>query len=329
VNATAAEGVEAPRERGLISRLRRKRAERSVSFPELVWIHHLRQKDLESSRRPYTGAAEERYRDFEARFEAQHGKIVAAYWCTNEASGIVLTIKRRPLLLADSVRLHWATDWSTRDKPKLMTLLYECENLAETTRAHLKEIEKYYRKAAARSGQIVYVGGVLLGMVPMVVLAFLAWLLIANAKDFNSPAGIGLLCFSAGGVGAMVSVMSRMSTGRVQLDWEFGKDTLRTLGALRPFVGAVFGLITFLALKSGIVNLTAGDGSSYYYIVFAFVAGFSERFAQDMLLGAAGEDSSSRKAPEQPESEALPEEMTFDAAAAPQTETGTTTATGL
>jgi hypothetical protein len=376
VNATAAEGVEAPRERGLISRLRRRRAERTVSFPELVWMHHLRQQDLESSRRPYTGAAEERYRDFEARFEAQQGKIVSAYWCTDEASAIVLTIKRRPLLLADTVRLHWATDWSTRDKPKLMTLLYECESLAvkvqevlrdtsrrlamqslfnvisfvlgfaetersrneraiaavsETTRKHLKEIEKYYRKAAARSGQIVYVGGVLLGMVPMVLLAFLAWLLIANAKHFDSPAGIGLLCFSAGGVGAMVSVMSRLSTGSVRLDWEFGKDTLRTLGALRPFVGAVFGLITFLALKSGIVDLTVGDkNNTYYYIVFAFVAGFSERFAQDMLLGAAGEDtSSSRKAPEQPESEALPEEMTFDATAVPETETGTTTATGL
>jgi hypothetical protein len=205
-------------------------------------------------------------------------------------------------------------------------------NVAATTRAHLKEIEKYYRKAAARSGQIVYVGGVLLGMVPMFLLALLAWLLIANAKDFNSPAGIGLLCFSAGGVGALVSVMSRMSAGRVRLDWEFGKDTLRTLGALRPFVGAVFGLMTFLALKSGVVNLTAGDGSSYYYIVFAFVAGFSERFAQDMLLGAAGDDtSSSQRNAQPPDSEALPDEMTFDAAAtaAAETETGTTTATGL
>jgi hypothetical protein len=374
VNATAAEGVEAPKERGLISRLRRRRAERSVSFPELVWIHHLRQKDLEGShRRPYTGAAEERYRDFEARFEAQHGKIVSAYWCTDEASAIVLTIKRRPLLLADSVRLHWATDWSTREKPRLMTLLYECESLAvkaqevlrdtsrrlaiqslfnvisfvlgfaetersrnehavaavsRTTRAHLQEIERYYRRAAARSGQIVYVGGVLLGMVPMVLLAFLAWLLIANAKDFDSPAGIGLLCFSAGGVGAMVSVMSRMSTGSVRLDWEFGKDTLRTLGALRPFVGAVFGLITFLALQSGIIDLTVGDkNNSYYYIVFAFVAGFSERFAQDMLLGAAGDDAgSSRKTVEPPVGEGLPDETTFDAGA--DTETGTTTATG-
>jgi hypothetical protein len=359
VNATAAEGVEAPAQRGLLGRLRRKRAERNVSFPELVWIHHLRQQDLDSThRRPYTGPAEERYREFEARFEEQHGKIVGAYWCTDEASAIVLTIKRRPLLLADSVRLHWATDWSTRDKPKLMTLLYECESLAvkvqevlrdtsrrlaiqslfnvisfvlgfaeterskndravadvaQTTRKHLREIEKYYRKAAARSGQIVYVGGVLLGMAPMILLGFLAWLLIANAKDFNSPAGIGLLCFCAGGVGAMVSVMSRMSTGRVRLDWEFGKDTLRTLGALRPFVGAVFGLMTFLALKSGVVNLMSGDGSSYYYIVFAFASGFSERFAQDMLLGSAGgESGQGRKTSEVPDSEALPEETSFD-----------------
>jgi hypothetical protein len=190
-------------------------------------------------------------------------------------------------------------------------------DVTRTTRAHLKEIEKYYRKAAARSGQIVYIGGVLLGMVPMVLLALLAWLLIANAKDFNSPAGIGLLCFSAGGVGALVSVMSRMSTGRVRLDWEFGKDTLRTLGALRPFVGAVFGLMTFLALKSGVVKLMSGDGSSYYYIVFAFIAGFSERFAQDMLLGSSSADNSGRKAQQaQPDDAALPDEASFDAEAA-------------
>ena len=71
MNATAVEGVEAPAGRGLLARFRRRRAERSVSFPELVWLHHLRQKDLENPhRRPYTGAAEERYREFEARFEA-------------------------------------------------------------------------------------------------------------------------------------------------------------------------------------------------------------------------------------------------------------------
>jgi hypothetical protein len=87
--------------------------------------------------------------------------------------------------------------------------------------------------------------------------------------------------------------------------------------------------MTFLALRSGIVDLKVGDGSSYYYIVFAFVAGFSERFAQDMLLGAAGEDTSSGRKAEQPDSEALPDETTFDAPVETETETGTPTATGL
>jgi hypothetical protein len=351
MNAAAA-GVEVPAERGLRRLFRRVRHERGVSFPELVWIHYLRQQELGSPHhKPYEGPAEQRFREFEERFEQEHGKIVGAYWCTSEASGVALTIKRRPLLLADAVRLHWATDWSTRDKPKLMTLLYECESLSvrvqevlrdtsrrlaiqslfnvisfllgfaetdrtrndralaevsRTTREHLRQIERYYRMAAARSGQIVYVGGMLLGMVPMLLLGLTAWVVIANAKDFNSPAGIGLLCFCAGGVGALVSVMSRMSTGRVNVDWEFGKDTLRTLGALRPFVGAVFGLMTFLALKSGVVDITISGGNSYYYVVFAFAAGFTERLAQDMLLGPTVEAATGRRRG-QPQDAELPE----------------------
>ena len=81
--------------------------------------------------------------------------------------------------------------------------------------------------------------------------------------------------------------MSRMTSNRVTVDWEFGKDTLRTLGSLRPFVGGVFGLMTFFALKSGVVALDIVNSSKsvYFYILFAFAAGFSERLAQDMLIG--------------------------------------------
>jgi hypothetical protein len=334
MEAAAASGVEAPPRAGLLSRLRGKSARSRVSFPELVWLHHLRQQELEEHRdRPYEGPAEQRYREFETRFEEEHGRIVSSYWCRGEASGIALTIKRRPLLLADVVRLHWATDWATKDRPKLMKLLYECETLsvrvqevlrdtsrriaiqslfnvisfllgfAETARArddravadigrmthdHLNRIETYYRHAAVRSGQIVYVGGMLLGMVPMVPLALAGWITVAGDAD---AVGIGIFCFCAGAVGALMSVMSRLSSGSVRVDWEFGKDTLRTLGSLRPFVGAVFGLITYLALKSGIVAIHISDGTdpSYYYIVFAFAAGFSERLAQDMLLGSTAE----------------------------------------
>jgi hypothetical protein len=340
LNAVGATSVRAPG-RSLRGRFRRRRrSEHGVSFPELVWMHHLRQQELsEGQHGPYQGPAEQRYREFVDRFEDQNGPIVSQYWCTTEASGIALTIKRRPLLLADTVRLHWATDWSTKDKPKLMRLLYECETLAvkvqevlrdtsrrlaiqslfnvisfvlafsetphagdekavteitRTTRAGLKEINTYYCHAAERSGQITYVGGMLYGMVIPLLLSIAGWIVIG--ENNSSAVGIGLLCFSAGAVGALVSVMSRLSSGKVRVDWEFGKDTLRTLGSLRPFVGAVFGLITYLALKSGVVGIDLANnaGSSYYFVVFSFAAGFSERLAQDMLLSTTLESFGTR-----------------------------------
>ena len=329
----AAAPSEVPAQRGLRSRVRRKRAAQTVSFPELVWLHHLRQQALKQGRhKPYEGPAEDRYRKAVERFEEEHGKIVDAYWCSNEASAVALTVKGRPLMLPDVVRLHWATDWSTKEKPKLMALLYRCESLAvkvhevlrdtsqrlaaqslftvvsfllgfaETDRAHndravsevdrntrkeLTRIEAYYHKAAARSGQIVYVAGMLLGMIPVALLIVLA-LVLRLADSHNLAARQGLICFAAGAVGALMSVMARMNSGRVRVDWEFGKDTLRTLGALRPFVGGIFGLITFFALKSGVValDITDANKSTYFYVLFAFAAGFSERFAQDMLLGS-------------------------------------------
>jgi hypothetical protein len=331
VNAVGATTVRAPGERSLRARFRRRRrAQYGVSFPELVWMHHLRQQELSAGEHgPYEGPAEQRYRDFVDRFEAQNGAIVSQYWCTSEASGIALTIKRRPFLLADTVRLHWATDWSTKDKPKLMRLLYECETLAvkvqevlrdtsrrlaiqslfnvisfvlafaetphanedkavteisRSTRTGLREIDTFYRHAAERSGQITYVGGMLFGMLIPLLISIAGWIVVGN--NHGSAVGIGLLCFSAGAVGALVSVMSRLSSGKVTLDWEYGKDTLRTLGSLRPFVGAVFGLITYLSLKSGVIGIDLANkaGSSYYFVVFSFAAGFSERLAKDMLL---------------------------------------------
>ncbi|HUK94182.1 MAG TPA: hypothetical protein VLU96_03910 [Gaiellaceae bacterium] len=356
MNAVGATSVGAPEARGIRGLLRRREPAPEASFPELVWVHHLRQQELRKAREePYGGPAERRYQEFKARFERENGKIVSAYWCTDEASAVALTIKRRPMILPDVVQLHWATNWSTNDKPKLMALLYRCESLSvrvhevlrdtsqrlamqalftlisyilafsETDRAHesravgelerttkeqLKTIESYYRKAAVRSGQIVYVAGMLLGMVPVALVILLAIVLRFTAGT-DSPARIALLCFAAGSVGALVSVMSRMTSNKVSVDWEFGKDTLRTLGSLRPFVGGVFGLITFFALKSGVIALDTLKGTKgvAFYIVFAFAAGFSERLAQDMLLTSTvgvGGAAPSQKRQAQPDEQGEP-----------------------
>ena len=201
--------------------------------------------------------------------------------------------------------------------------------LERTTRTELKGIESYYQRAAVRSGQIVYVGGMLLGALPLVLLVALAFLLkLADSND--AAVRTGLFCFAAGGLGALISVMSRMTSNRVRVDWEFGKDTLRTLGALRPFVGGVFGLMTFFALKSGVValDIVNSSKSAYFYVLFAFAAGFSERLAQDMLLGPTVGAAAARgkRAAHEPEGDEPPPTSPEDE---PQPEPATTAGTGL
>lgn len=72
------------------------------------------------------------------------------------------------------------------------------------------------------------------------------------------------------------------------------------MGAVRPVLGGVFGLAVFVFTQSPLVPLDAGSGSDTFLLVaLGFLAGFSERFAQDMLvrsgqaLGGPGADSPS------------------------------------
>ena len=120
-------------------RLRAREAEISaaeaVTFPELVWAHHLhvreqhRNGDLHS---PLEAA----YREKLERFVAVNGRILNAYWCTSEASGVALTEqpgsrvwgflwRRQP-----NIRLHSATDWVTRRAPEIGHGLHTCETLS-------------------------------------------------------------------------------------------------------------------------------------------------------------------------------------------------------
>jgi hypothetical protein len=110
-------------------------AAESVTFPELVWAHFLRQRELHEDGALH-GPAEEEYRRQLARFVAEHGKILNAYWCTSEASAVALTEKqgarvwgflwrRHPI-----IRFHAATDWVTKGAPDIGHSLHTCETLA-------------------------------------------------------------------------------------------------------------------------------------------------------------------------------------------------------
>ena len=67
---------------------------------------------------------------------------------------------------------------------------------------------------------------------------------------------------SAGAVGALISVLSRMSGGddRFTVDFEVGRPLLRRLGLYKPLVGAVFGVATYFLLAAGLLPTKTTDG---------------------------------------------------------------------
>lgn len=162
--------------------------------------------------------------------------------------------------------------------------------LAEAQHSKLAEVEAYYHRAASKAGRIVYLSGMLIGVVLAAALAVGAGLLLWAAGLDRQELTVLLLCYGSGAFGALVSAMSRM--GRPEgadfnLDFELGRPLVRRLGVYRPFVGAVIGVALYFLLSSGIVEITVNNAEeTYYYGFAAFLSGFSERFAT-VVFGAA------------------------------------------
>jgi hypothetical protein len=55
-------------------------------------------------------------------------------------------------------------------------------------------------------------------------------------------------------------------------------------GLLKPVVGVAFALFVYALLKSGVLKPGVADANLIYlYVVIGFIAGFSERFAPDLI----------------------------------------------
>jgi hypothetical protein len=90
-------------------------------------------------------------------------------------------------------------------------------------------------------------------------------------------------------------VMTTMARRKgFNLEFEVGRKSMRRLGGLRPWIGAMFALAVYLALKSSLVSFAAGSKHDvYFFATVAFLAGFSERRAKVLLDSAGGGSSSS------------------------------------
>jgi hypothetical protein len=181
----------------------------------------------------------------------------------------------------------------------------EERRLVEAQRKELMKVEDYYLRIASKTGRIVYVSGMLMGAVVIVLLGALIAVALAYwyPKGWTGEVQNLLLCTGAGAVGALTSVLSRMSGGggTFTVDVEVGRPLLRRLGLYKPLVGSVFGVALYFLLASGLLMTKAPQGRvMYFYGIVAFFSGFSERFtgvvfggAQRLITGEAKEGAAS------------------------------------
>lgn len=151
------------------------------------------------------------------------------------------------------------------------------------------EATTYYRGSATAQANTLYFLGTLWGAAALLIVYDLASGILAlrGEPDLLGPMSPLLLSFGAGAAGATLSVMQRMGSkeGLVQ-DYEAPAATLRLFGMLRPLIGGAVGSIFHVLVLAGLLPLavpTTSTALPYFFIGVAFLAGFSERWAKDIL----------------------------------------------
>ncbi|HJU36993.1 MAG TPA: hypothetical protein VJ716_06220 [Gaiellaceae bacterium] len=159
-------------------------------------------------------------------------------------------------------------------------------------RKELSRIEDYYQRAGEKQGRLHYLAGMVLFGVGIVALAGVASAFALAAFDLLDLHSGGVrrfyACMAAGAVGAIVSVLIRMGghRGGFNIDHELGSAGVRRLGAMRPLIGAFSGVAVSLIVQTTLVPIQHRALTFEFYVVVAFLAGFSERWTKVVLDGA-------------------------------------------
>ena len=198
----------------------------------------------------------------------------------------------RALTLAD---LRAATDMAFSAMTRVLRAGSDADtpsgaNLARSATQEVAEAERVVGKMIEREGGFTYFQGVLAGAVLVFALSTLIGLATANywPAVVSTPGIVGALVFGA--LGAVTSVFQRISADGVALAFTPSRLRVMALGALRPLVGSTFGTVAYLGLVAGVLGsttVTANPTSAFGLAALTgFAAGFSERFATDVVKRA-------------------------------------------
>jgi hypothetical protein len=152
----------------------------------------------------------------------------------------------------------------------------------EVLEKEILRTEQYFHGSAQRTARLAYLRGMLLGLLGTAGVVLPLYFVQPIPDELS-------LMFLAGALGALVSVLQRLSGGHLTVNHEDGKWTLHLLGFIRPLLGGLFGLAIYAFLEGGVLvgldipTTAEGVDETFFLAAIGFLAGFSERFAKDVL----------------------------------------------
>jgi hypothetical protein len=176
---------------------------------------------------------------------------------------------------------------------------HERDEALAAVRIQWKTTSTSVEEMIQRQARFEYLQGVGLGaLITIPALAVAGWAAAHfGGNQLNEPGAPGSLTAAiiGGAAGAVISVTQRMTTQTktpLVIDFTAPKQQKIALGALRSVVGAVFGAVVYFAVIGGLLAVEARRGQDAsitvaFFAVAGFAAGFSERFAADVLQRAS------------------------------------------
>jgi hypothetical protein len=152
---------------------------------------------------------------------------------------------------------------------------------AKSGSTELDKLEHFLNKETIRATVRYYLIGFFLGAMMLAVPVTI----IRAVELPEDVRWLLILSILAGGIGSITSVMVRITRGQnLSVDTRQGVGVTLLAGSFRPLVGAVFGVVFYLLVVSKFIPVEIAAEKEHFYASLAFLAGFSERWAQDTIV---------------------------------------------
>jgi hypothetical protein len=173
-------------------------------------------------------------------------------------------------------------EWDEVSKLLINAVVFLQSHEVPQGRVILQEAQKVYYHHNQTRNRIRYLGGALSGILTGAALGA-GLLLFAKSMEQVVARQMLILILIFAGIGSLTSVLTRVSS--IDLREETSNFSVLVSGFSRPVVAMVLAVVVYLMVNGKIVDIKVGSASDplAMYLVIAFLSGFSERFAQDIV----------------------------------------------